>query len=74
MNQNRLTVVADEKGLGCTFYNTLKFGVHCAKATAKANSELGVIKRTFSNLSRYTVDSLTRTTCSKFLQDDPLPL
>ncbi len=48
MNQNSLTVVADEKDIGVHFDNTLKFSVHCAKAAAKAKSVLGVIKRTLN--------------------------
>ena len=31
MNQNRLTVITDDKNLGVHFDNTLKFSVHCAK-------------------------------------------
>ncbi len=42
MNQNRITVVANEKkDLGAHFDITLKFSVHCAKAAAKANSYWG---------------------------------
>ena len=58
MNHNRLTAVADEKDLGVHFDNTLKFSVHCAKAAAlgcsKGELRVGVIKRTFSNLSQVT--------------------
>ncbi len=50
INQNKLTVVVDETTTVNCYQQYIL--ITFAKAAAKANSVLGVIKRTFSNLSQ----------------------
>ena len=47
--------VQSEKDLGVTFDTSLRFTSHIANITKKANSRLGMIKRSFSNLSKEIV-------------------
>ena len=52
LDNSSLTPVAEEKDLGIYFDQFLKFSIHCAKSASKANSMLGLIKRTFSYMDK----------------------
>jgi hypothetical protein len=44
----QIEIIKEETDLGVLFDPSLKFSAHIAKCAAKANSLLGLIKRTFS--------------------------
>ena len=46
-----LTKVNEEKDLGVLFDSSMKLSKHCAKSAAKANSTVGLIKRTFTSVN-----------------------
>lgn len=50
--------VSSEKDLGVTFDDKLKFGIHIAEKTKKANQILGVIRRSFVFLDRVSLVTL----------------
>ena len=47
-------MVQEEKDLGVTFDEKLEFNKHIVSAIGKANQMLGLIKRTFTYLNKYT--------------------
>ena len=51
LNGILLESTSKERDLGVIFDDKLKFSEHIGAITAKANSRLGIIKRTFSNLT-----------------------
>ena len=48
----KLQTVVEEKDLGVTFDNQLKFDKHIQNTTKKANRTMGIIRRTFVNLNK----------------------
>ena len=52
LGNHPITAVEEEKDLGVTFDPLLTFSKHHDKAIAKANSRLGLIKRTFKHLDK----------------------
>ena len=50
MNGHLLETVHEEKDLGVTFDSELKFSTHIRNIVSKANSRVGIIKRTFDTL------------------------
>ena len=51
MNQNVLATDETEKDVGVTFDQCLNFKTHIRHMIAKANSRIGLVKRSFSDLS-----------------------
>ena len=51
MNGHQIDTVKQEKDLGVTFDSELKFSVHIRNVVSKANSRVGILKRTFENMS-----------------------
>ena len=47
-----LQQVTEEKDLGVTFCETLKFGKHILKCVNKVNKILGIVKRSFTYMDR----------------------
>ena len=58
MNDHILENVTEEKDLGVTVDHQLKFHTHTSAAMKKANSILGLIKRSFSVKDKTTLPSL----------------
>ena len=58
MNDHTLESVTEEKDLGVIIDSSLKFHKHTAIARKKANSILGIIKKTFINLDSTTLPLL----------------
>ena len=56
-----LTEVSHEKDLGVWVTNKLESSLHCHKAVASANKILGMIRRTFQNMSKDLFVFLYRT-------------
>jgi hypothetical protein len=52
MNGTELDTVTEEKDLGVLVTNNLSFSKHIAKAAAKANSVLGMIRRSFTYIDK----------------------
>ena len=61
MNEKQLTVVEKEKVLGVLLSNNLKFNEHIDKMVSKANSILGLIKRTFHHWTKEGFSMVYRT-------------
>ena len=51
MNSSALTQSNQEKDLGITFDQNLKFAAHIRNMVAKANGRVGLLRRNFSNMS-----------------------
>ena len=58
MNSHLLENVTEEKDLGVIVDNKLKFHIHTSAAIKKANSILGLIKRSFAELDESTLPTL----------------
>ena len=58
MNSHLLENVTEEKDLGVIVDNKLKFHMHTSAAIKKANSILGLIKRSFAELDESTITTL----------------
>ena len=61
MDNQTLERVTDEKDLGVTIDNELKFHKHVSLAVSKANQMLGIAKRTFSELDKETLTTVYKT-------------
>ncbi len=55
-----LTKVNEEKDFSVLFDSSMKFSKHCAKSAAKANSKVGLIKRTFSSVNTSIFTTLNK--------------
>lgn len=58
MNGQKLQNVEDEKDLGVVIDNELKFHKHTSAVAKKANSKLGLIKKSFVCLDEFTLPTL----------------
>ena len=58
LNGQQLDSITSEKDLGVMVDNKLKFHVHTAAVTKKANQMLGVIKRTYKTRDAITISTL----------------
>ena len=58
LNGQQLDSITSEKDLGVMVDNELKFHVHTAAVTKKANQMLGVIKRTYKTRDAITISTL----------------
>ena len=58
LNSQELQVINSEKDLGVHVDDELKFHVHTAAATKKANQTVGVIKRTYESRDPVTITTL----------------
>ena len=52
LGDREMSISQEEKDLGVTFANDFNFKKHIRNICAKANGRVGLIKRTFSNLTR----------------------
>ena len=57
-----------EKDIGVTFDSDLKFQTHYNNMTAKANSRVGIIKRTFSSLNKHNFPILYKSLVRPLLE------
>ena len=58
MNGHMLEISDNEKDLGVIIDDKLKFHIHTATATKKANQILGIIKKSFRMKDAKTIDML----------------
>jgi hypothetical protein len=68
MNGVELPVDDTEKDLGVTFDSELKFDTHYRNIIAKANSRVGIIKRTFSSLNTQNFPTLYKSLVRPMLE------
>ena len=68
LGQNSVNSVVEEKDLGVTFDPSLNFSLHHDKAIAKANSRLGLVKRSFRHLDEKSFITLYKSLIRPILE------
>ena len=70
MNFEDLETASEEKGLGVTFQQDLKFSSHIAEKANKTNSTLSLIVRTFDYIENNSFNLLYKSlvTCRSYVE------
>jgi ribonuclease P/MRP protein subunit RPP40 len=68
MGQEELAHVTKEKDVGVIFNSSFNFSNHIRAMTAKANSRVGILRRSFSSLSSYSLKLLYKSIVRPILE------